>query len=56
MYDVPNMYDVPFFTEILCNTGIFRTQGTFRTMSNIYYGEFYPEPCVTLAYLESWHT
>ena len=49
------MYDVPFSIETLCNTGIFRTQGIFRTPPDIYYGEFYSEPCVTLAYLETWH-
>ena len=38
------------FYRILCNTGIFRTRGIFRTQSNIFYGEFYSEPCVTLAY------
>ena len=49
------MYDVPLSTETLCNTGIFKTQGIFRNPSDIYYGEFYSEPCVTLAYLETWH-
>ena len=48
-----NMYDVQFSIETLCNTGIFRTQDIFRTPPDIYYGEFYSEPCVTLAYLES---
>ena len=33
---------------------MFRTRGTFRTLSNIYYGEFYSEPCITLAYLKPW--
>ena len=27
----------------------------FRTLSNIYYGEFYSEPCVNPAYLKPWH-
>ena len=49
------MYDVPFSIETLCNTGIFRTQATFRTLSDIYYGGFYLELWVTLAYLEHWH-
>ena len=43
------------FYGILCNTGIFRTQGIFRTLPNVYYEEFYSEPCVTLAYLKPWH-
>ena len=43
------------FLQNLCNIGIFRTRGIFRTMSNIYYGKFYSEPCVTLAYLKPWH-
>ena len=29
--------------------------GIFRTFPNIYYEEFYLEPCVTLAYLKPWH-
>ena len=40
------------FCGTLCNTGIFRIQGRFSTLSNIYYEEFYSEPCVTLAYLK----
>ena len=40
------------FYRTLCNTGIFRTRGIFQTLSNIYYGEFYSESCVTLAYLK----
>ena len=36
----------------LRNTGIFKTRGIFRAPKNIYYGEFYSEPCVTLAYLK----
>ena len=43
------------FYRTLCDTGIFRTQGIFQTLSNIYYGEFYSESCVTLAYLKPWH-
>ena len=43
------------FYRTLCDTGIFRTRGIFQTLSNIYYGEFYSESCVTLAYLKSWH-
>ena len=43
------------FYRTLCNTGIFRTRGIFQTLSNIYYGEFYSESCVTLAYLKPWH-
>ena len=43
------------FYGSLCNTGILKTRGIFRTLSNIYYGEFYSERCVTLAYLKSWH-
>ena len=43
------------FYGTLCNTGIFRTRGKFRTLPNIYYEEFYSEPCVTLAYLKPWH-
>ena len=39
----------------LCDTGIFRTRGIFQTLSNIYYGEFYSESCVTLAYLKPCH-
>ena len=39
----------------LCDTGIFRTWDIFRTPSNIYNGKFYSQPCVTLAYLETWH-
>ena len=37
------------------NTNILRTQDIFRTLSSIYYGEFYSEPYVTLAYLKPWH-
>ena len=44
------------FYRTLCNTGIFRTRGIFYILSNIYYGEFYSESCVTLAYLKSWDT
>ena len=44
------------FYRTPCSTGIFETRGIFRTLSNIYYGEFYSEPCVTLAYLKHWHT
>ena len=40
------------FYRTLGNTGKFRTRGIFRTMSNIYYGKFYLEPCVTLVYLK----
>ena len=43
------------FYGTLCNTGIFRTRDIFRTLPNIYYEEFYSEPCVTLAYLKPWH-
>ena len=43
------------FLENPWNTGILRTRGIFRTQSNIYYGEFYSEPCVTIAYLKPWH-
>ena len=43
------------FYRTLCDTGIFRTRGIFQTLSNIYYGEFYSESCVTLAYLKPWH-
>ena len=43
------------FYRALFNTGIFRTRGIFRTLSNIYYGEFCTESCVTLAYLKPWH-
>ena len=42
------------FLQNPANTDIFRTQGIFRTLSNIY-GEFHPEPYVTLAYLKPWH-
>ena len=40
------------FYRTLYDTGIFRTQGISQTLSNIHYGEFYSEPCVTLAYLK----
>ena len=43
------------FLENPCNIGILRTRGIFRTQSNIYYGEFYSEPCVAIAYLKPWH-
>ena len=43
------------FYRTLCDTGIFRTQGIFKTLSNIYYGEFYSDLCVTLAHLKHWH-
>ena len=43
------------FYRTLCDTGIFRTRGILQTLSNIYYGEFYSESCVTLAYLKPWH-
>ena len=43
------------FYGTLCNAGIFRTRDIFRTLPNIYYEEFYSEPCVTLAYLKPWH-
>ena len=43
------------FYRALCNTGIFRTSAIFQTKSDIYYGEFYSESCVTLAYLKSWY-
>ena len=43
------------FCRTLCNTGKFRTWGIFRTLLNIYYGELYSEPWVTLAYLKPWH-
>ena len=43
------------FYGILYDTGIFRTRSIFRTLSNIYYGEFHSESCVTLAYLKPWH-
>ena len=43
------------FYRTLCNTGIFRTRGIFQTLSNIYYGEFYSESRVTLAYLKYWY-
>ena len=39
------------FYRTLCDTGILRTRGIFQTLSNIYYGEFYSEWCVTLVYL-----
>ena len=39
----------------LCNTGIFRTWDIFQTVSNICYGEFYSESCMTLAYLKPWY-
>ena len=39
----------------LCNLDIFRTKGIFRTLRNIYYEEFYSEPCVTVAYFKSGH-
>ena len=42
------------FYETLCNTSIFITRGICRTLPHIYYGEFYSEPCVTLAYLKPW--
>ena len=43
------------FYRTLCDTGIFRTRSIFQTLSNIYYGEFYLESCVTLSYLKPWH-
>ena len=43
------------FHGTLCNIGIFRTRGIFATLPNIYYEEFYSEPCVTLVYLKLWH-
>ena len=43
------------FCRTLWNTSVFKTWGMFRIMSNIYYGEFYLEPCVTLSCLELWH-
>ena len=43
------------FYRTLCNTDIFRTRGIFQTLANIYYGKFYSESCVTLAYLKPWH-
>ena len=43
------------FYGTLCNTGIFRTWDIFRTLPNVYYEEFYSEPCVTLVYLKHWH-
>ena len=36
------------FYRSLFKTGI-------RTLSNVYYGELYSEPCVTLEYLKPWH-
>ena len=42
------------FSRTLCNTGIIRTRG-IRTLSNVYYGQFDWEPCVTLVYLKPWH-
>ena len=50
-----NMYDGLFSTESGYNTGIFRTRDIFRALPNIYDGKFYSQPCVTTAYLESWH-
>ena len=43
------------FCRTLCDTGIFRTRGILQTLLNIYYGEFYSESCVTVAYLKPWH-
>ena len=45
----------PVFYRTLCDTGIFRTRAIFQTLSNICYGEFYSESCVTLAYLKLWY-
>ena len=55
VYSEPEEYGGPFSTEPCVTTGIFRTRGIFRTLSNIYYEEFYSEPCITLAYLKLWH-
>ena len=35
------------FYRTLFNTDIFSHRGIFRTMLDIYYGEFYSEPCLT---------
>ena len=42
------------FYRTLCINGIFRTRGIFRTLPNVYYEEFYSEPCVTLVHLKPW--
>ena len=51
---VKHVWQVVFY-RTLRNTGIFITRDTFRTLSNIYDGKFYPQPYVTVAYLETWH-
>ena len=49
------MSDVSFSTEPFVTVAYSKLKTLFRTLSSIYYGEFYSEPCVTLAYLEPWH-
>ena len=43
------------FYGTLCSTSIFITRDICGTLPHIYYGEFYSEPCVTLAYLKPWN-
>ena len=48
----PKEYDASFYIEP-CVTLAYSE--LIQTLSNIYYGEFYSESYVTLAYLKPWH-
>ena len=52
----PEEYDAPFSIEPCVTLAYSRhIRGIFQTLSNIYYGEFYSESCLTLPYLKPWH-
>ena len=60
VYSSPSILRIPgiwwaVFYRTLSNTDIFRTRGIFQILSDIYYGEFYAESCVTLACLKPWY-